>query len=93
VSSCGSKCTSNRLEDIKEDSDLNGLPATCPPPETPTESMEFLARSWSLSALELSNALTHTSGDHVQKSASPFLRDVQAQSGISVISKENVSVS
>ncbi|XP_059275051.1 VAN3-binding protein-like isoform X2 [Lycium ferocissimum] len=60
ASSCGVKCKSNRLEGINEDSAANWLPVSCPPPETPTESMEFLARSWSLSAKELSKALSHT---------------------------------
>ncbi|CAL5435554.1 unnamed protein product [Camellia sinensis] len=53
----------NRLENIAEEEvQVSWLPAaaTCPPPETPTESMEFLARSWSLSAMELSKALSHT---------------------------------
>ncbi|XP_060208299.1 VAN3-binding protein-like isoform X3 [Lycium barbarum] len=58
--SCGVKCKSNRLEGINEDSAANWLSVSCPPPETPTESMEFLARSWSLSAKELSKALSHT---------------------------------
>lgn len=55
----GLEFKSNRLENIEEDNDASWLPAMCPPPETPTESMEFLARSWSLSAKELSNALCH----------------------------------
>ncbi|XP_016510952.2 VAN3-binding protein-like isoform X1 [Nicotiana tabacum] len=60
VSSCGVKCKSNKLEGINEDSAASWQPLACPPPETPTESMEFLARSWSLSAMELSKALSHT---------------------------------
>lgn len=56
----GSKCRSNRLENIEEENGAEWLPVTCPQPETPTESMEFLARSWSLSAMELSKALCNT---------------------------------
>ncbi|KAF9612743.1 hypothetical protein IFM89_003753 [Coptis chinensis] len=54
------KCSSGRLEDIEEDTPASWISLACAPPETPTESMEFLARSWSLSALELSKALTET---------------------------------
>ncbi|KAL3500565.1 hypothetical protein ACH5RR_039658 [Cinchona calisaya] len=93
VNSFGSKCKSNKLEGIKEDSEANWLPTTCPPPETPTESMEFLARSWSLSAMELSKALTHTNAasNHVENSPLSFLCDSQDQKACPVISNESAN--
>ncbi|KAK4770049.1 hypothetical protein SAY87_030581 [Trapa incisa] len=64
VSPCMVNNSPCRLENIDENSPAGGwVPAICPAPETPTESMEFLARSWSLSAMELSKALT--GGTHI----------------------------
>ncbi|RDX78847.1 hypothetical protein CR513_40818, partial [Mucuna pruriens] len=59
-STSNSKCSVYQLENIDENAPVDWPASSCPPPDTPTESMEFLGRSWSLSAMELSKALHST---------------------------------
>ncbi|KAJ8450480.1 hypothetical protein Cgig2_002165 [Carnegiea gigantea] len=73
----GVNCPAHRLENIDENGPASWMPASVHPPETPTESMEFLARSWSVSATELSKALstTHAVPKNFEKTTFGFLGD------------------
>ncbi|KAG6391250.1 hypothetical protein SASPL_149003 [Salvia splendens] len=64
---------SNRLKNIEEENAEEWPPVSCPQPETPTESMEFLARSWSVSAVELSKALCNTHNEEKPDRGSSLL--------------------
>ncbi|GJU31844.1 VAN3-binding protein-like protein isoform X1 [Tanacetum coccineum] len=75
-SSFKSKCG---LENIKEEGVENWLPSPCPLPETPTESMEFLGRSWSVSSVQVSKALAHTFAEpqHLQNQQNLFCHHLE----------------
>jgi hypothetical protein len=92
VSSCSTKSLLQKLENIDENGPASWLPVSCAAPETPTESMEFLARSWSVSAMELSKALstTHVAIDNVEKASCFCSAEAEAQDASSTTSKESV---
>ncbi|XP_041019303.1 VAN3-binding protein isoform X4 [Juglans microcarpa x Juglans regia] len=91
MSSCVSHCLSRRLENIDERAPASWLPSSCALPETPTESMEFLARSWSLSAMELSRALSsnHVAANLLEKSPFSSIGNIEAHDASSGASKES----
>ncbi|KAJ6732494.1 hypothetical protein OIU79_003571 [Salix purpurea] len=91
MSSCSTKSLLQKLENIDENGPASWLPVSCAAPETPTESMEFLARSWSVSAVELSKALSNTrvAIDNVEKDSCSCSAEADAQDASSTTSKES----
>ncbi|XP_042427917.1 VAN3-binding protein-like [Zingiber officinale] len=85
------RASTTRLEDIEEERPASSLPLALRPPETPTEAMEFLARSWSLSALEVSKALTLFESKKPPSDSSAARREVNPVAEITVASAGEVS--
>ncbi|ESQ53885.1 hypothetical protein EUTSA_v10025284mg [Eutrema salsugineum] len=63
MSHTGRDCSWKKLENIEEEGPATVAREvkTALPPETPTETMEFLGRSWSISAVELTRAFFNNS--------------------------------
>ncbi|KAK8975823.1 hypothetical protein V6N11_057661 [Hibiscus sabdariffa] len=79
-----------KLENIDEDGPARWLPPVCcPPPETPRESMEFLARSWSVSASELSKALANTRVAASTASREPPLQELCSRGTALISTRES----